>query len=57
MLAFLYSDCGAACMLIAQQIRGALDELRAPACRVLIVSADPAADTPAACARFLARCR
>ena len=28
-LAFLYSRCGAPCTLIAQQIRGALDELRA----------------------------
>lgn len=56
MLAFLYSTCGATCFLIAQQIRGALDELqsegaRAPA--VLIVSADPAADTRASVARFL----
>ena len=29
-LAFLYSTCGATCVLIAQQIRGALDELPAP---------------------------
>jgi protein SCO1 len=54
---FLYSTCGATCILIAQQIRGALDELddehvRAPA--VLIVSADPAADTGARIAHFLA---
>jgi len=54
---FLYSTCGATCIVIAQQIRGALDELgdehaRPPA--VLIVSADPAADTPARVARFLA---
>ena len=54
---FLYSTCGATCIVIAQQIRGALDELggehaRAPA--VLIVSANPAADTPARVARFLA---
>ncbi len=56
-LTFLYSTCGDTCMLIAQQIRGALDELegehaRAPA--VLIVSADPAADTRANVRRFLA---
>ncbi|HUB72860.1 MAG TPA: SCO family protein [Solirubrobacteraceae bacterium] len=56
-LTFLYSTCGAPCVLIAQQIRGALDELRgehvrAPA--VLIVSADPAADTRRRVARFLA---
>jgi len=56
-LTFLYSTCGAACVVIAQQIRGALDELgdehaRPPA--VLIVSADPSADTPADVSRFLA---
>jgi cytochrome oxidase Cu insertion factor (SCO1/SenC/PrrC family) len=52
-LAFLYSRC-AACTLIAQQIRGALDTLaRTP--RVAIVSADPAADTPARVRRFLAQ--
>jgi protein SCO1 len=56
-LTFLYSRCGATCILIAQQIRGALDELdedgaRAPA--VLVVSADPRADTRASVARFLA---
>jgi protein SCO1 len=53
-LTFLYSTCGATCVLIAQQIRGALDELPRPV-PVLIVSADPAADTPASVARFLAR--
>ena len=56
-LTFLYSTCGATCVVIAQQIRGALNELqeqhaRAPA--VLIVSADPAADAPARVRRFLA---
>jgi protein SCO1/2 len=55
-LAFLYSTCGRTCTVIAQQIRGALDELeeahaRAPA--VVIVSADPAADTQANVTRFL----
>jgi protein SCO1 len=53
-LAFLYSTCGATCVLIAQQIRGALDELPHPV-PVLIVSADPGADTPASVARFLAQ--
>jgi protein SCO1/2 len=53
-LAFLYSTCGATCILIAQQIRGALDELSHPV-PVLIVSADPAADTPAGVNRFLAQ--
>jgi protein SCO1/2 len=56
-LAFLYTTCGGECVLIAQQIRGALDELageheRAPA--VLIVSADPTADTPTRIKGFLA---
>jgi protein SCO1 len=56
-LTFLYSTCGATCIVIAQQIRGALDELdeehaRPPA--VLVVSADPAADSPARVTRFLA---
>ncbi|HLM84817.1 MAG TPA: SCO family protein [Solirubrobacteraceae bacterium] len=52
-IAFLYTTCGAPCTVIAQQIRGALDELaHSPA--VLIVSADPRADTRARIARFLA---
>jgi protein SCO1/2 len=51
---FLYSTCGATCLLIAQQIRGALDELLQPV-PVLILSADPSADTPASVARFLAQ--
>jgi len=56
-LAFLYSTCGATCVVIAQQIRGALGELEerhAPAPAVLIVSANPAADTPTSVERFLA---
>ncbi len=57
-LTFLYSTCGDTCIVIAEQIRGALDELedehvRPPA--VLIVSADPAADSPANVRRFLAQ--
>jgi protein SCO1/2 len=51
-LTFLYSRCGASCVVIAQQIRGALDELTR-AVPVLVVSADPAADTPASVGRFL----
>ncbi len=51
-LTFLYSTCGAACVLMAQQIRGALDELSGPV-PVLIVSADPTADSPASVRRFL----
>ncbi len=56
-LTFLSPACRPTCPLIAQQIRGALDELDAhPALHpaVLIVSANPAADTPAAVRRFLA---
>jgi protein SCO1 len=55
-LTFLSSACPPTCPLIAQQIRGALDELGEAGghpISVLIVSADPAADTPAAVRRFL----
>jgi protein SCO1 len=51
-LTFLSSACHPTCPLIAQQIRGALDELGYPV-PTLIVSADPAADTPADVRRFL----
>jgi len=54
-LAFLYARCGAPCVLIAQQIRGALDELGEHPAQVAIVSADPAGDTPAAVRDFLAQ--
>jgi protein SCO1/2 len=53
-LTVLASDCGSACVVIAQQIRGALDELPKPV-PVLILSADPQADTPARVKRFLER--
>ncbi len=53
-LAFLYSTCGAPCVVIAQQIRGALDELAHPV-PVLLLSADPAVDTPARVRSFLAQ--
>jgi protein SCO1 len=58
-LTFLSTACPPTCPLVAQQIRGALDELnthpaRAHPIPVLIVSADPAADTPARVRRFLA---
>ncbi|MGA2320605.1 MAG: SCO family protein [Solirubrobacteraceae bacterium] len=52
-LAFLYTTCGSSCVVIAQQIRGALDELAQPPA-VLFVSVDPSADTPARVSRFLA---
>jgi protein SCO1/2 len=53
-LAFPYSTCGDACVVIAEQIRGALDELdrHVP---VLLVSADPQTDTPSRVRAFLAR--
>jgi len=53
-LTFLSSTCGARCVVIAQQIRGALDELPRPV-PVLILSTNPAADTPASVRRFLAQ--
>jgi protein SCO1 len=53
-VAFPYTTCDATCTVIAEQIRGALDELARPVA-VLLVSADPAADTPARIERFLAR--
>jgi len=53
-IAFPYTDCRDSCVVIAQQIRGALDELsQRPA--VLLISADPRADTPAAIRSFLDR--
>jgi protein SCO1/2 len=53
-LTFLYSRCGAPCIVIAEQIRGALDQLRRPP-HVLIVSADPSTDTSTSVRRFLAQ--
>jgi protein SCO1 len=53
-IGFLDSSCGAGCVLLAEQIRGALDELPRPA-PTLLVSADPAADTPISVRRFLER--
>lgn len=52
-VAFPYSTCGATCVVIAQQIRGALDELAQPV-PVLMISADPSVDTPARARGFLA---
>jgi len=51
-IAFLYAGCTPACVLVAQQIRGALDELAQPV-PVLFVSVDPGADTPARVRAFL----
>src|SRR5438105_12074279 len=53
-LAFVSAECGPPCVVIAEQIRGALDEL-ARAVPVLLISVDPASDTPARISRFLAQ--
>jgi protein SCO1/2 len=53
LLTFVSAACGRTCVLIAQQIRGALDELDTSV-PVLLVSVDPAADTPARRLAFLA---
>jgi protein SCO1/2 len=52
-VSFVYSTCGPTCVLVAQQIRGALDQLAKPV-PVLLISAEPTADTPPRVARFLA---
>ncbi len=54
-LAFLYTSSKTTAPLIAQQIRGALDELEGHTAGVtaLAVSVDPAADTPARVRAFL----
>ena len=53
-LVFLSSTCGAACTLIAQQVRGALDELAQPV-PVLLISVDPHGDSSTRVSRFLAQ--
>jgi len=54
-LAFLSTDCRT-CVLVAQQVRGALDELGlAPSVRTIFVSTNPDADTPASVSRFLSQ--
>lgn len=58
-VAFMYTTCRDTCPLQADQIRGALDGLgeRAASVSVLLVSVDPANDTPALAKRFLLRHR
>lgn len=54
-LTFLSSNCRA-CTLVAQQIRGALDQLGSPAdVRTVFISTDPRSDTRRSAAGFLAR--
>ena len=53
MLAFMFSNCHT-CVLVANQVRGALDELEgSPHPTTLFVSTDPRADTRASVSRFL----
>jgi protein SCO1/2 len=54
-LTFLYSTCQDTCPLIAQQIRGALDQVAGGGAQVpaLAVSVDPTDDTPLNAQRFL----
>ena len=51
---FLYTSCRDTCPLVADQVRGALDDLPR-AVPVVAVSVDPRGDTPLAAKRFLAR--
>lgn len=53
-LTFLYSTCQNTCPIIAQQIRGALDQLGRPV-PAIAVSVDPRQDTPANVRAFLVR--
>jgi protein SCO1 len=53
-ITFMYSTCQDTCPLTAQQIRGALDELGRDV-PVLVVSVDPAGDTPLHVKRFLVK--
>ncbi len=53
-LTFLYSTCQDTCPLIAQTIRGGLDQIGRPV-PVLAVSVDPTDDTPLNAQRFLVK--
>jgi protein SCO1 len=52
-LTFLYSTCKDTCPILADQVRGALDDLGRAAPTALAVSVDPAGDTPERARRFL----
>jgi len=52
-LGFLSTSCGRSCVLAAEQIRGALDDLPRPV-PVLLISSDPRTDSPARARSFLA---
>jgi len=51
---FLYTHCKQTCPITAQQVKGALDDLRHPV-QAIAISVDPPKDTPASARRFLAR--
>jgi protein SCO1/2 len=53
-LTFMYTRCRDTCPIMAQQIRGALDELGRPV-PALAVSVDPGGDTPQRARAFLVR--
>jgi len=54
-VSFLYTRCRDTCPLVADQVRGALDDLGRRAVPYLAVSVDPAGDTPASARAFLLR--
>jgi protein SCO1/2 len=49
---FLYTHCKDTCPITAQQVKGALDDLRTPV-PAIAISVDPANDTPASARAFL----
>jgi protein SCO1 len=51
---FLYSHCRDTCPITAQQVKGALDDLRRPV-PAIAISVDPQGDTRASARRFLAK--
>ena len=54
-VSFLYTRCRDTCPLVADQVRGALDQLGRRAVPYLAVSVDPAGDTPESARAFLLR--
>jgi protein SCO1/2 len=54
-VSFLYTQCRDTCPLIADQVRGALDDLGRDGVSYVAVSVDPSGDTPAAAKAFLLR--
>ena len=54
-VSFLYTHCRDTCPLIADQVRGALDQLGSRGAPYVVVSVDPAHDTRASARAFLLR--